>query len=300
MSCPIRYKRLGFAVLSVTNLDESTEFYADRVGLLLSKQGDGKAFLRCSEKPFDLLLEEGETAGLKRVGFELESVAVLDNSFPYIAELGFEPEWLTMQQLDELNAAAGYRFMQPETGLEIDFYAEQQPVAEPFEPTVTNIARLGHVVLNVSSYAKAHDFWVTKLGFAISDHVPGKISFLRCFPNPLHHTFALLEGPWDGLNHINFMVTDIDDIGCAMNRMKKADVPIVFGPGRHLPSTSIFLYFLDPDGMTAEYSFGMEEIPEDNPRAPRELEPKPEVLDTWGSIADPRFGKGGVIVGSNA
>src|SRR3546814_20766507 len=77
------------------------------------------------------------------------------------------------------------------------------------------------------------------------------------------------------------MVSDIDDVGRAINRMKKAEVPIVFGPGRHEPSGSIFLYFLDPDGMTAEYSFGMEEFDEVGAREPRELEAKPEVLDTW-------------------
>ncbi len=36
----------------------------------------------------------------------------------------------------------------------------------------------------------------------------------------------------------------------------------MFGPGRHPPSESVFLYFLDPDGLTLEYSFGMEEFPE--------------------------------------
>ena len=51
--------------------------------------------------------------------------------------------------------------------------------------------------------------------------------------------------------------------------------------------------------MTAEYSFGMEEIAEQAERPPRTLEPKPEVLDIWGSIADPRFGKTGAIVGAN-
>jgi 2,3-dihydroxy-p-cumate/2,3-dihydroxybenzoate 3,4-dioxygenase len=107
-----------------------------------------------------------------------------------------------------------------------------------------------------------------------------------------------MQGESDGLNHVNFMVTDLDDIGCATNRMKKAGVPIVFGPGRHLPSTSVFLYFLDPDGMTAEYSFGMEEIPEHDGRAPRALSASPEVLDTWGSLPDPRFGKAGAIVGN--
>jgi 2,3-dihydroxy-p-cumate/2,3-dihydroxybenzoate 3,4-dioxygenase len=81
-----------------------------------------------------------------------------------------------------------------------------------------------------------------------------------------------------------------------MNRMKKADVPIVFGPGRHLPSGSIFLYFLDPDGMTAEYSFGMEEFEPEGAREPRVLDPTAEVLDTWGSVPDPRFGQQGAIL----
>ncbi len=63
---------------------------------------------------------------------------------------------------------------------------------------------------------------------------------------------------------------------------------MVFGPGRHLPSTSVFLYFLDPDGLTLEYSFGMEQFPELGPRAPRRLEPTPLNVDSWGSYRDPR------------
>ena len=78
--------------------------------------------------------------------------------------------------------------------------------------------------------------------------------------------------------------------------MKAAGVPIVFGPGRHLPSTSIFLYFLDPDGNTNEFSFGMELFEEEGARGPRELEHKAEVMDTWGSKPDPRFGKGNPIL----
>src|SRR3546814_15066769 len=62
------------------------------------------------------------------------------------------------------------------------------------------------------------------------------------------------------------MVSDIDDVGRAINRMKKAEVPIVFGLGRHEPSGSIFLYFLDPDGMTTEYSFGLAEFEEEDAR----------------------------------
>jgi 2,3-dihydroxy-p-cumate/2,3-dihydroxybenzoate 3,4-dioxygenase len=291
MSERIRYSRLGYAALQVTDVAASAHFYSEIMGLELDRQDETTAWLRCSDKPCDLVLEAGDTPGLSRVGFELESLSELRKAFDHVVGVGLAARW---------EGEKSFRFRNPDTGLELDYYADQAPAPKPFEPSVTNIVRLGHVVLNVAHYARAHRFWVEQLGFEISDHVPGKIAFLRCWPNPLHHSLALLTGPSDGLNHFNFMVTDIDDIGRAMNRMKAAGVPIVFGPGRHLPSGSIFLYMLDPDGMSTEFSFGMEEFPEAGARLPRELEPKPEVLDTWGSIADPRFGKTGTIVNRHA
>lgn len=287
MTRPIRYSRLGYVALQVTDVAASAHFYSEIMGLKLARSDAQTAWLRCSDKPYDLILEAGDVPGLSRVGFELESFAELANAFDHIAGVGLSPSWA---------GDKSFRFRNPDTGLELDYYAEQPCAVTPYDAPLTQIVRLGHVVMNVASYAKAHHFWVDQLGFEISDHVPGKIAFLRCWPNPLHHSLALLTGESDGLNHFNFMVTDIDDIGRAMNRMKAAGVPIVFGPGRHLPSGSIFLYMLDPDGMSTEYSFGMEEFPEVGARPPRDLEPKPEVLDTWGSIADPRFGKTGAIV----
>lgn len=297
MTHPIRYSRLGYAHIEVTDLDKSADFYVNLVGLQQAEGApDGELWLRCSDKPYDLIVTRGATPGLAAVGFELESRQELDKAFAHVAACGYAPEWTDAGTCTTRRIEAGFTFRNPETGLTVDFFSGQAVTADAFEPTVAKIARLGHVVLNVASYAKAHKFWIEDLGFAISDHVPGRIAFLRAWPNALHHTFALLEGESDGLNHFNFMVTDIDDVGQAMNRMKKADVPIVFGPGRHLPSTSIFIYYLDPDGMTVEYSFGMELIDEIGGRDARELEPKPEVLDTWGSLPDPRFGKGGKIL----
>ena len=288
---PIRYSRLGYAALQVTDLAVSALFYSEVMGLKIERSDTSTVWLRCSSKPYDLVLEAGGLPGLSRIGFELESREELARAFDHLARLDLSPAWA---------GDRSFRFRNPDTGLDLDFYADPPCAAMAYEPTVTQIVRLGHVVLNVGDYASAHRFWVDQLGFEISDHVPGKIAFLRCWPNPLHHSVALLTGECDGLNHVNFMVTDIDDIGRAMNRMKAADVPIVFGPGRHLPSGSIFLYMLDPDGMSVEYSFGMEEFEEKDARAPRVLEPKPDVLDTWGSIADPRFGKTGAIVNRHA
>ena len=52
----------------------------------------------------------------------------------------------------------------------------------------------------------------------------------------------------------------------------------------------MFLYFLDPDALTFEFSTGMEEFPETEPRQPRRLPLAPESFDYWGGARDPRHG----------
>jgi 2,3-dihydroxy-p-cumate/2,3-dihydroxybenzoate 3,4-dioxygenase len=91
------------------------------------------------------------------------------------------------------------------------------------------------------------------------------------------------------------MVADIDDIGRATNRLRKHDVTIVYGPGRHPASGSIFLYFLDPDGTTLEYSFGMELFPDDGARDARTLPPLPESSDSWLGTPHPLMAKSGEV-----
>ncbi|MDB5577831.1 MAG: hypothetical protein JWR80_3007 [Bradyrhizobium sp.] len=296
MTAPFRYRRLAYVALDVSDLARSVAFYRDLVGLGLDREQDGIAYLRCGDQPQALVLKEGLTPGLARVAFELEGRADLDRAFLHLDAEGFAPRWLSSDEASELRVGAALRFREPGCGLLFELHADPAPAKQPFAPTHTDIARIGHVVLNVADFDAVNASLTGKLGFVTSDHVPGKVGFLRAHPNRFHHSFAILKGSANGFNHVNFMVSGIDDVGKAMNRMKQAEVPIVFGPGRHLPSDSIFLYFLDPDGMTAEYSFGMEEFDEQGARAPRELDPTPEVLDTWGSVADPRFGKQGAIL----
>lgn len=302
MEHPVRFSRLGYVRLRCPDLGKSKAFYRDLVGLTLAREDAGSAWLRCSDKPHDLVLEAGAEAGISGIGFELESDADLTRAHGIAERLGLAPEWRDQAGCAAMRVARSLLFSDPVTGIEIDFYTGQAIETAPLDGPITQIVRLGHVVLNVADLGASHSFWVDEMGFAVSDRVEGVAEWLRCWPNPLHHSLALLQSgtKTNTYHHVNFMVTDVDDIGKAMNRMKGADVPIVFGPGRHLPSTSIFLYFLDPDGNTTEYSFGMELFEEDGARGPRELEHKAEVMDIWGSKPDPRFGKGSPVVARRA
>lgn len=295
MTFPFRYRRLGYAALNVTDLQRSVAFYRDIVGLNLSASDDSHAALRCGSDHHNLLLCRAGEPGLKRLAFELESDADLAAAEQHLKARGLEIEAVAPEELKALRIGRAFRFREPASGLCLELFRFMQHMATPYAPPHAKIERLGHVVVHVKDLEAVHGFLSEVLNFQTSDYVPGIVAFLRCFPNPLHHSLAIAQGEENRLHHVNFMVTDIDDVGRAFHRMNEAQVEIVFGPGRHPPSGSIFLYYLDPDGMTVEYSFGMEEFPEQGARDPRMLEPVPASLDTWGARPSPKFAKVGRI-----
>lgn len=296
MEALFRYKRLAYAALTVTDLERSVAFYRDLLGLDLTGRSDDMACLRCSRDHHNLVLYAGSEPGLKRVAFQLESAADLDAAYQHFERLGFEPQRTDKGELERLKQGASFRVRERHSGLVLEFAGPIMQVAQPYVPTVASIARLGHVVIGSANFDAALQSLVGDFGFRVSDFVEGRFSFLRCFPNPLHHSLAVGKSEASHLHHVNFMVADIDDVGRALHRMRKHGVKIVFGPGRHPPSGSVFLYFLDPDGMTVEYSYGMEEFPETGAREPRMLEPVPGSLDTWGAVPEPEFGKRGRVL----
>lgn len=301
MALPFRYRRLGYVALNVTRLAASQRFYRELLGLQDAGVSAGEVFLRCSPRHHDLLLSEAPTAGLKRVGWEMETDADLDAIRAHLeGTLGLATREVAAAECSRLGLTRAFRITEPNTGACFEYYCDMAAADSPYVPTVTKIARLGHVVLQTATHAATERYFLEQLSFRASDRIEGAVTFLRCFPNPLHHSFGLSNSTKSGLHHVNFMVTDIDDIGRALYRMQAADVPIVFGPGRHPPSESIFLYFLDPDGLTVEYSFGMEEFPEHAPREPRLLPMSLQSIDYWGGRPGADFGVNGVLERSDA
>ena len=289
----IRYKKLGYVALNVTDVERSVTFYRDTVGLqaVPSDASDAAAprFFRCDFDHHNLILFKGERPGLKRLGFEMESGSELQRLFEMLKSMGLAVFEVPRAECERFRQGRSIRLVEPATGATFEFYDQMREFGgQPYQSTVARIQRLGHVVLRTPDYAEAIDFLTGVLNFQVSDSIDGMVTFMRCFPNPFHHSLGIGNGKSRGLHHVNFMVTEVDDIGRAIWRLNREQVPIVNGPGRHPPSGSMFLYFLDPDGMTLEYSFGMEEFPEVAPRRARILEPIRESFDYWGAPVDPR------------
>ena len=288
-----RYKRLAYVALQVRDSERSAAFLKNIVGLDDGAPAGarGRRFLRCSGDHHNILLTEGDEPRLQRLAFEMESERDLGLLEAELGSLGIATAKVGEAERRMLGIGPAIRFVEPTTGLTLEAFVGMEALAEPYRPTVTKIARLGHVVLGAPQPEQAAAFFVDHLNFRVSDVITGAVTFMRCFPNPFHHSLAVTRGPPNRLHHVNFMVTDMDDIGRALNRLKANDVPIVFGPGRHPPSGSVFLYFLDPDGMTFELSYEMEEFPEIDAREPRTLPAQRSSFDAWeGPPPDPRMG----------
>ncbi|MEH7097933.1 VOC family protein [Neobacillus vireti] len=300
-----RYKKLGYVALNVTDVNKSAQFYRDIVGLELVELVPNKiAFFRCSHDHHNLVLYPSQHPGLKRVAFEVEDENQLDIAIDRITKAGVN--WLEVDdaEVKSLHQSRTIRFTEPTSVVTFELYSDIEQFEVPFtskpiNSKPVNITQLGHAVLEVEDqdFDDLYKFLTETLNFKISDVSGDQIgwAWLRAFPNPLHHSFAINRGKERKLNHISFQIEAIDDLGISQKRLVENNVPIVFGPGRHAPSGSLFLYYLDPDGLTLEYSQGMEEFPEEDPRQPRILQPTLETLDMWGGTPDPRFGSIGKI-----
>jgi 2,3-dihydroxy-p-cumate/2,3-dihydroxybenzoate 3,4-dioxygenase len=292
----LRYRDLGYVALNVSDIKKSIWFYEEMVGLQRCDSDRSMTFFRCSDRHHDVLLVEGTTPGLKRIGWRMETPEDCAFAFSHFAKLGLDPKTVPPEEAALLGISEdAFRIRQPHTGAIMEFFSVMRPAGSPYQQTAAKIERLGHVVMGVVDMQSVERFCVDEMNFRVSDHIGGAVTFFRCFPNPLHHSYAIGQAEQNKLHHVNLMVSEVDDIGKAMNRFRRNNVPVTYGPGRHPTSDSMFFYFADPDGHWIEYSFGMEEIHEIGARDARLFPMSVDSFDTWGGKPNRDYPQVGLV-----
>lgn len=271
--------------LSTPDIAQSVAFYTTVWGLeVVAKQGD-KVFLAATGSDFHVLeLKPDDKAALRKVTFRVRSRETLDD----LAAKATASDAEIVRPVGPSDApSGGDRFVVREPqGCCLEFvYGDQtkEAVEVPNRPL-----RLAHVNINSAAIEALSDFYRDVLGFQLTDR--SKImAFLRC--NRDHHAVVLAEASVNGLNHVAFLMPDLESVMRGSGNVKDAGYPIEWGVGRHGPGDNVFAYFVDPTGVVIEYTAEVLQVDDSyRVKGPSEWVWPAGRTDHWG-IAPPKTEK---------
>lgn len=152
-------------------------------------------------------------------------------------------------------------------------------------PVIDRVCELAHVNINTRDVDGLASFYETVLGFRLTDR-SGMMAFLRCNTN--HHAVVLADAPVEGLNHVAFLLPELEGVMLASGRMRDHGFEIGWGVGRHGPGNNVFAYFVDPVGYVVELTADVLQV-DDGYRVggPADWTWPPGRTDRWG-IAPPK------------
>jgi catechol-2,3-dioxygenase len=275
---------LRSVALEVPDLKRAEAFYTDIWHLDVAGRSDQALYLRGTGSDHHLLAlhAAGEGAAIRHVTLRARSAAALalmaDATVAAGGRVIHGPK-----VLDEPSGGTGILIRDPDGRL-IQVVHGDRVNAEGREARDRPI-RLAHVVLNSHVVEKTRQFFEHALGFTLADRTR-IMAFLNC--NRDHHSVALGDTDNDALNHIAFLMPDVDSVMRGGGRMKDAGYAIEWGPGRHGPGDNAFNYFVGPFGEVIEYTADVQQI-DDSYRAggPSDWTWPPGRVDQWGISAPP-------------
>jgi len=266
----IDIKSMGYVRVSSTDLDQWRTFAGKVLGLAEGRgPTPGHLYYRIDEVSARLVVVPGEVDRLDCVGWEVADHRALQECREHLQKAGVDFVEGTKEELDERRVQELVRFTDPFDNVFELFHGityEARPVVTPYAATfVTGDQGMGHIVLPVTDDVEALRFYTDVLGFRLRDSMsmpgefvgkePGSKVWLRFLGvNPRHHSLAFLPMPNPAkCVHIMLEVDELDDVGRALERVRKHGAPLSATLGRHMNDEMVSFYVKSPAGFDVEF-----------------------------------------------
>jgi 3,4-dihydroxy-9,10-secoandrosta-1,3,5(10)-triene-9,17-dione 4,5-dioxygenase len=277
----IDIRSMGYARVASTDLEQWKHFASKVLGLAEGRGPDpDNLYYRIDEVSARLVVFPGATDELSCIGWELADHPALQQAREHLSKEGVAFEEGTPEELAERRVQELVRFSDPFDNVFELFHGityESRPVVTPYAARfVTGEQGMGHVVIPVSDDVEALRFYTDVLGFRLRDSMsmpgefvgkePGSKVWLRFLGvNPRHHSLAFLPMPNPSkCVHIMLEVDQLDDVGRALERVRKHQAPLSATLGRHMNDQMVSFYVRSPGGFDVE--FGTEGLTVDDAR----------------------------------
>jgi catechol 2,3-dioxygenase-like lactoylglutathione lyase family enzyme len=230
------------------------------------------------DEPYVVRLRHAEDSRIDVIAFAADAAADVNDLFARVkadnCQIIFEPK-----ALSGFSGGYGFRFFNKD-GLPFEISCEYEPGPKrQLGPSETIPEKISHIVLHSPNHKSMVQFFVDVLGFRVSDWLGDFMCFLRC--NEWHHRIAILPGP-PSLNHVAYDMTSIDEMMRGIAKLKRNNIDIRWGPGRHTAGNNTFSYFVTPAGFAVEYTSELQRVDETSWK-PKVYTPSQSVMDQWGA-----------------
>ncbi len=274
---------LRSVALNVPDLKLAEDFFTRVWNLDVADRAEGAIYLRGSGSDHHLLALHAAAgaAQIRHVTLRTHSRQSLDAVAAQVTPAGGR----ILQEVAALNEPGGgvaLTLTDPDGRI---FRLVHGDVQVPATRQRDKPLRLAHVVLNSDKVDATLGFMQQVFDFSLSDRTR-IMAFMRC--NSDHHSLALGDTDNNALNHIAFLMPDVDAVMRGGGRMKDAGYGIEWGPGRHGPGDNAFNYFVGPFDVVIEYTAEVQQI-DDSYLAgqPGDWSWPPGRVDQWGISLPP-------------
>jgi catechol-2,3-dioxygenase len=258
--------------LNSSNPEQLARFYSSLLELSSSRGEDGTHVLAGGQRR--LLISKGANGTPAFIAFAVQDVAALETLRARLAA--------SVGNLDAVRSplfSEGSFAVRDPQGRRLVFgVAPAKGFPDP------RPGRLQHVVFQTTAIDPLVEFYVNRVGFAVSDRVLNEDGSLAAFflrSDHEHHSLAFFVGSKNELDHHAYETTCWNDIRDWADRFGKERIPMFWGPGRHGPGNNLFFMVKDVDGNKLELSAELETFAPDQPAR---VWPNTEyTLNYWGS-----------------
>ncbi len=244
--------------LPVTHLDHVTlrvpdpaaaaAFYRRVLGLGETGRDAATGAIRLSTLPrgagavphHELVLYAGEPARMDHYALAVPDASALAESAALLRRRGINVDG--PREFETVHGPAVR--LRDQDGVLLELTVSPPRIPRPAVGVPFNLVKLSHVNIKSPDPARAARWWQEIMDFRLSDYIPETFYWLRC--NEEHTVVAFVRADTPGAHHIGFEIGSWNEIKRLLDHFVANDIRVEFGPGRHGPGNSLFVYFLDP------------------------------------------------------
>jgi len=272
--------------IRVPNPHATAAFYRRVLGLGETGREPSSGAIRLSVLPrgaimvshHELILYPGEPVRVDHLGLAVADDSALTHAAHLLRARGLQVDG--PRDFEGVHGPS-VRVRDPDD-LTVELMVPPPAVSRPAGPSPFHLIKLAHVNVKSADPPGRARWWQDVMDFRLSDQMGETFYWLRC--NRDHTSVAIVRSSTPGIHHLALEIDSWDEIRRLGDHFMAHDVPVEFGPGRHGPGHSIFLYFLDPWSIRWEFLCELERIDDETGHRPKfwHQERRANTVNLWG------------------